>query len=167
MLPHGQKVDYDIITQKHLSVVVFVWDTASATTTLVKEYHPGPNKVMLGAVAGMCENEKHTSILQAAQHELEEEAHLRTDHWYSLLNEGAIMPFDKYSNNRFIPYLALDCEPVKSAKPLDDEEYITIHRNVTYNEMMELMASGQINVVSTYTIMLGLKKLKDLGIKVG
>eukprot|EP01031_Cornospumella_fuschlensis_P039746 gene39746-48390_t len=121
---------------------------------------------MLGTVAGMCENGKHSSILQAAQHELEEEAQLRTDNWYPLLNEGAIMPFDKYSNNKFIPFLALDCEPVKSAKPLDDEEYITIHRNVTYTEMMDLMASGQINVVSTYTIMLGLQKLKHLGIKV-
>ena len=42
ILPTGKNVSYDIIHQEFPSIVVFNWDTASATCTLIKEYHPGP-----------------------------------------------------------------------------------------------------------------------------
>ena len=42
ILPTGKNVSYDIVHQEFPSIVVFNWDTASATCTLIKEYHPGP-----------------------------------------------------------------------------------------------------------------------------
>lgn len=167
ILPTGRHVLFDILTQRHLSVVVFVWNTATRTTTLVREYHPGPNKFMLGTVAGMYEVEKHKSVLEAAQHELEEEAQLTTTKWYPLLdNVDVHMPFDKYSTNQFIPFLALDCTPLEHAKPMDDDEYIEVIHNVSLKEVKNLIKHGQINVVSTYAITLALEKLRELGIDV-
>jgi len=164
-LPTGHNATFDIVTQRHESIVVFVWDSKSATTTLVREYQPGPHKYLYGTVAGMFESHKHESPLQCAEHELEEEAHLQTNNWYPLLEQtNTYIPFDKYSTNRFYAYLALDCLPVTNPKPLDDEEEITIHPNVTYPEMMEVMKKGEMNVVSTFAILLGLQKLDELGI---
>lgn len=165
LLPNGKIANFDVLHQKHLSVVVFVWDSASATGTLVREYHPGPERFLYGTVAGMCETGKHDSAIQAAKFELEEEAHLQTDQWYPLLQEvGTMMPLDKYSNNNFLPFLALDCHHVANPREVDDEEIISIHHNVTYNQMMRLIKTGNMNVVSAYTIMLGFQKLLELGI---
>lgn len=165
LLPNGKVANFDVVFQKHLSVVVFVWDSASATGSLVREYHPGPERFLYGTVAGMCEGGKHESAIEAAKFELEEEAQLQTDKWYPLLQEvGTMMPLDKYSNNNFLPFLALDCQPVMNPRPADDEEFISIHHNVTYHEMMNLIRNGNMNVVSTYTIMLGFQKLLELGI---
>lgn len=165
MLPNGHIANFDIVHQKHLSVVVFVWDTTSATGTLIREYHPGPERFLYGTVAGMCEDGKHNSALEAAKFELEEEAQLQTDRWYPLLEEaGTMMPLDKYSNNNFLPFMALDCQPVLNPRALDDEEFISVHHNVSYDQMMDLMQKGNMNVVSTFTVMLGFQKLIELGI---
>ena len=113
----------------------------------------------------MYESKKHLTPLEAAQFELEEEAHLRTTQWFPLLSgENVTAPLDKYSTNHFYAYLALDCEEVEHPKPLDDEEFIIIERNVTYKKLTELVSTGQINVVSSYAILLGIRKLRELGI---
>ena len=164
-LPTGENATYDILTQKHLSVVVFIWDSTTSTTTLIREYHPGPERYMYGTVAGMYENKKHDSPLEAAMFELEEEAQLMSSQWHSLLLHHDInMPFDKYSTNKFYPYLALDCKKVLEPKPMDAEEFISVHPNVTYHDLIQLINSGQMNVVSTYTILLAFNKLDELGI---
>ena len=121
---------------------------------------------MYGTVAGMYEKKKHSSPLEAAQFELEEEAHLRTSEWYPLLSgdDDTSAPLDKYSTNKFHAYLALNCEEVSHPKPLDEEEYIIIERNVSYRRLMQLVTSGQINVVSSYAILLAIRKLRELGI---
>ena len=123
-------------------------------------------RFMYGTVAGMYEKKKHSSPLEAAQFELEEEAHLRTSEWYQLLSgdDDTSTPLDKYSTNKFHAYLALNCEEVSNPKPLDDEEYIIIERNVSYRRLMQLVTSGQINVVSSYAILLAIRKLRELGI---
>ena len=46
ILPTGKNVSFDIVHQKFPSIVVFNWDTASATCTLIKEYHPGPQVII-------------------------------------------------------------------------------------------------------------------------
>lgn len=164
-LPNDNEATFDVVIQKHLSVVVFVWDSSSATGTLVREYHPGPDRFLYGTVAGMCEAGKHNHAMEAARFELEEEAQLRSDNWFPLLAQESIkMPFDKYSNNHFLPFMALDCHRVCNPRPLDDEEFITIHHNITYDQMMGLILKGEMNVVSTYTILLGFQKLQELGI---
>lgn len=166
-LPNGKSATYDILTQRHLSVVVFVWNSTSSTTTLIREYHPGAEQFLYGTVAGMYESSKHSSPLEASQHELEEEAHLQTEQWIPLLDTvDTSMSFDKYSTNRFFPYLALDCTAVTNPRPMDDEELITVQHNVPYKRMMELVTAGQMNVVSSYAILLGVRKLREMGIKV-
>lgn len=166
-LPNGKSATYDILTQRHLSVVVFVWNSTSSTTTLIREYHPGPEQFLYGTVAGMYESSKHSSPLEASQHELEEEAHLQTQNWIPLLDsQDTSMSFDKYSTNRFFPYLALDCTAVANPRSMDDEELITVEHGVPYARVMELISSGQMNVVSSYAILLGVRKLRELGIKV-
>jgi hypothetical protein len=167
-LPSGKQASFDILTQKHLSVVVFTWNTTDSTTTLIREYHPGAEKFMYGAVAGMYESSKHLSPLHASVLELEEEAQLRTasHNWIPLLDtQETSMSFDKYSTNRFFPFLALDCTFVADARPMDDEELITVLRAVPYSRMMQLLTSGEMNVVSSYAILLGVKKLREMGIK--
>eukprot|EP01040_Poterioochromonas_malhamensis_P004728 gene4728-5073_t len=164
-LPNDKIIEIEVLKHRHESVVVFSWNSTSKTTTLVREYHPGPELSLYGTVAGMYEKSKHHSALECAEHELEEEAQLRTSKWYTLLGSEAIsMPFDKYSNNRFYPFLALDCEKVENGRPLDEGEYITIHENVTYQDIMKLIETGKMNVVSTYTCLLAFKKLDELGI---
>ena len=171
-LPNEKIIEIEVLKHRHESVVVFNWDSKKRTATLVREYHPGPEQTIYGTVAGMYEKWKHSSALECAQHELEEEAHLRTDKWFSLLEtpstdgqEGAGMAFDKYSNNRFHPFLALDCEKVSNPKPLDPGEFITIHENITYSQIMDMIKTGQMNVVSTYTSLLAFQKLEELGIE--
>ena len=165
-LPNEKKASYDIVSQKHLSISVFIWNTTTSTTTLIKEFHPGSEKFLYGVVAGMYETSKHNSPLHASQLELEEEAHLKTDKWIPLLDTAdTSMSFDKYSTNRFYSYLALDCEHVANPAPCDDEELISIEHGVSYRDMMRLVTSGQINMVSTHAILLGVQKLRDMGVK--
>jgi hypothetical protein len=164
LLSNGKVASYDILTQKHLSVVVFAWNSTTKSTVLVREYHPGPETFMYGTVAGMYEFQKHSSPLQAAQFELEEEAQLTSDVWVPLLEAtDSGMPFDKYSTNRFFPYLALDCTSVMNPRSMDDDELITVVKDVSYETLLTLIQKGQMNVVSTYAILLGVQKLKDMG----
>ena len=74
------------MTQGAPSVLVVPWCTESRTTTLLREWQPGTDRVLWGVVAGMVEEEagygshsaatgtKHSGPLQAAQYELDEEA---------------------------------------------------------------------------------------------
>jgi len=166
-LPTGQVASYDILTQRHLSVVVFAWNSTSSTATLIREFHPGAEKFMYGTVAGMYEFHKHKSALEAAVFELEEEAQLKTEKWIPLLDEmDTSMPFDKYSTNRFFPFMALDCDFVQNSRAMDPEELITIHHGVTYKQLLDIISKGDMNVVSTYTILLGVRKLNEMGIRV-
>jgi NUDIX domain len=166
VMPNAKSVLFDVVTTNGMpAVAVFVWDKESCTATVLQEYHPGPEKMMHGVVAGCFESHKHSSPLECAAAELEEEAHLKTSTLIPLLQDGeTTVPFEKYSDNRFYPYLALDCEPVANPKPLDDEEYIIIHKNVSYKRLMEMIAAGQFNVISSYTILMAIRKLTEMGL---
>jgi hypothetical protein len=168
LMPNNETVvDFDVLKQKSESVIVFVWDTRTRTTTLIQEYHPGIERLMIGTVAGMYERDKHSSALEAAQFELEEEAQLLSRQWIPLLHiDQTVIPFDKYSDNRFYAYLALDPELVETARMPDVEEHIVVFRDVGHRQLMELVSSGRINVLSSLTILLGLKKLKELGFEI-
>jgi hypothetical protein len=120
---------------------------------------------MFGAVAGMFEEKKHESPLICAKCELEEEAQLSSNVWIPLLNnETTDVPFEKYSDNKFHPFLVLDCVPVEKPRPMDDDEYIVVHRNIPYDHLMDLILSGKMNVISSYTALLAIRKLTEMGI---
>ena len=164
-LPNNKTAAFDIVEQKSPSVTVFIWDSESSTATLVQEYHPGIEKMMYGAVAGMFEGHKHATILDCAKDELEEEAQLASDTWIPLLEDAsAAIPFEKYSDNKLYPFLALDCRPVLNPKPADDEEFITVHRNVSHSRLLSMISAGELNIISSFTVLLGIRKLVELGI---
>jgi hypothetical protein len=162
--PNGSIKDFDILNTA-TSIVVFNWDSRTKTTTLIQEYHPGIEKALYGTVAGMYEDHKHSDPLECAQFELEEEAHLRSSKWIPLLNnDNATVSLDKYSDNKFHAYLAIDCEKVANPREIDEEEYIVIKDNISYNELMQLISSGQMNVLSSYASLMAIQKLKELGL---
>lgn len=164
-MPHNRTVFFDVVTQNAPSVSVFIWDTHSSTATLVQEYHPGVEKMMYGSVAGMFEAHKHETVLDCAKAELEEEAQLSSDTWIPLLGDSkSCIPFEKYSDNQLFPFLVLDCKPILNPKPADDEEYIIVHKNVSYSRLLDMISSGQLNIISSFTVMLGIKKLIEMGI---
>ncbi len=80
--PHQRIVDFDIIDQARTSrgaVIVFAWNSTSKTATIIREYMPGPHRVLSGLAAGIIEDEKHAEEIEeeislvAARYELEEE----------------------------------------------------------------------------------------------
>ncbi|CAM9663143.1 unnamed protein product [Discosporangium mesarthrocarpum] len=162
--PAGKIFSYDVITQEHPSVLVFVWDTQTNTTTILKEYYPGMDRLMYGVVAGNYESNKHSSALQAAAYELEEEAHLHEGTWYALLRDGTTtVGAGKYSSQVFYPYLVVD--PVVKGEPraLDEGEYIEYVRGVTVEEVRAMVHGGDMSVTSGYAAMLAIEKLRELG----
>lgn len=165
VLPSGIQTSYDIYTQSAPCVVIFVWDTITKTTTLLREFYPGPMKVMYGAAGGVFEEKKHNSPLECAQMELEEEAQLRADNenWIPLVTGGQGMPFDKYSDNILHPYLVLNCQLVDNPLPMDAEEWIIVERNVSYTRLMDLIVDGQLTFPTTIAALLGTRRLQELG----
>ena len=165
--PDGKKLVFDILSNNKCGgVTMFVWNTKTRSATLVKEYSPGPHKVLLGTVNGCFETDKHESAEQCAEFELEEEVQMRVTHQKNiipLIEAGGAVPLDKYSDNRFYSFLVLDAEPVLDPRKQDEEEYIIVERGVGYDELMRLMKRGEINVASSYTILMGIKKLEELG----
>ncbi len=154
------------------SVSMFVWDTKRKVCTLVEEYHPGPGKLLYGTINGQYEESeggKHTSAKECAKFELAEEACLeaKDEDIISMLPEGVTTPMDKYTDNRFHPFLILNPVPVReeNARPLDEEEYITVKDGLSYDDLMVLISEGKVNVVSTYTILLGFRTLEKMGVE--
>lgn len=75
---------------------------------------------------------------QAAEFELDEEAHLHQGTWHALLKDGATMaPAGKYSTQLYHAYLVID--PVVKGKPraLDDGEFIEYMRGVSLEEVCD------------------------------
>lgn len=172
--PNGKNVTFDILTQggeavksSKGSVTVFCFNRKDRTATLVREFHPGAECLQLGTCNGMYEADKHSSPLECAQMELEEEAQLRCadENWIPLCDptfRGICM--DKYSDNFLRPFLALDAEPVVDGRPPDDEEFISAERGLKYDEVMRLVRSGGINVASSHCVLLAYRKLDDMDI---
>ena len=166
VMPNKKVFQFDILSQGNPSVVVFTFDTKRKTTTLLREYQPGPNQLLYGTVAGMyeCNNGKHANALQCAQYELEEEARLRSEKWIPLLNDDETsIPFDKYSDNRFYLFLALYCQLVENPRERDAGEFIDVEHGVSKEKLLDIIHHGQINVASSFCILLGIRKLTELG----
>lgn len=142
-------------------MTVFAWDTRTKTATLVREYHPGPHKMLVGCAAGLVEFDKHNSdIKMAAQHELEEECHLVGGTWMELCEPIAM---DKYTCVCITAYLVMDAVIEENPKPMDHEEDIEIIRNVSPGEIRRMIKEGEMNVVGSWVCLLALEKLRELG----
>ncbi|OBZ87778.1 hypothetical protein A0J61_04182 [Choanephora cucurbitarum] len=163
----GRVVEWDVVghnTPYPTFVVVFTFDTKKKTTTILKEYAQGTNEVKYTCVAGSFDRRKHANILEAAQHELSEEAHLKGGEWINLLPEDhsadGISEL-KWGRNRFIPYLCLD--PVQDDAPMarDAEEYIQVVRDVSIEDLKKFITKAEMMLPSVQTTWMALEYLKD------
>ncbi|KAL7533384.1 hypothetical protein ACHAWF_004474 [Thalassiosira exigua] len=190
-IKNSDVVHYDVIGQAHAAaVIVFAWNSKNKTATIVREYMPGPHRVMSGLAAGLVENGKHSSVegtgepdtLLAARYELEEECHLAGGTWYRLTEDGVsgqllkciniaysrfsihnTVPMDKYAVTEITPYLVIDPHHVPDPRPLDDEEDIEIITGVSAGEILQMIREGDFNLVGGYGALLALEKLRELG----
>ncbi|CAB1099379.1 unnamed protein product [Ectocarpus sp. CCAP 1310/34] len=159
---------FDVVHQEEPSVAVLVWHTQTNTLTLIKEFAPGREEVAHGVVAGMYEKNKHDSPLQAAKYELEEEAHLLGGTWHTLCEDDeTTVNADKYSSNEFYCWLVVDPYVTPTPKPMDDEEFIEIRRGVSMQECMRMVGRGELSIVSSFVVLMGARKLRQLGLLEG
>ncbi|CAM9630049.1 unnamed protein product [Phaeothamnion confervicola] len=162
--PTGKEHTFDVVKHDGPAVLVFIWDTKTQTTTLIREYSPGQMGVLPGVVAGLVEG-KHASALQAAQFELDEEANLCGGQWYPCLEgEGVLIPASKYATDRFHVYLVVDPEESPDPRPLDDGEWIQVASGVGLPELRQMMLAGEMTAVSALCCYMGLEKLREIGL---
>jgi 8-oxo-dGTP pyrophosphatase MutT (NUDIX family) len=162
--PNGKVVDFDLVGMAGAgsAVVIFAWDSLQKTATLVREYHPGPNKFLFGAAAGIVEDDKHNGNVElAAQHELEEECHLAGGSWHLLTPKPLAM--DKYSTTTIRAFLVIDASHVPDPRPQDHEEDIEIIQNVSVDEIMTMIRRGEMNVVGAWACLMAIAKLREMG----
>jgi hypothetical protein len=159
-MPTGEVHTFDVLASERESVLVFPWCSATKSATLIREYSPACQSFDSGVVAGIVEKDKHASALEAAKFELEEEGHLTGGTWFPLLSRTSGL--DKYNESRFHVFLVLDPSKATSPRALDDAEYIEIESGVSACEVRSRIADGQLSVVSSYTCLLALEKLREL-----
>jgi hypothetical protein len=98
--PSGKSVAYDVLSHgSSRSVFVFPLRADGRTVTMLREYCPGPHRLMLGFPAGFVEDEKHASVEDAARAELSEEARLKCGRLVPLAGPAGIAA-DKYASNQ-------------------------------------------------------------------
>lgn len=96
--------------------------------------------------------------------QLDEEAHLQGGTWYPLGDTAdTTINADKYSTNEFYCWLVVDPEITPNPRALDDEEFIEIVRGVSIQSAMSMLTRGQMSVVSGFVVLLGARKLRQLG----
>lgn len=115
-------------------------------------------------VAGGVDSKKHVSILEAAQHELSEEARLCGGKWIPLLPEGHPGVSElKWGRNRFFPFLCID--PVLDPNPRarDLEEKIDVLSNVSLKEFKDMVLQGTVMLPAVQTSIMALDWLQQNG----
>mmetsp|Transcript_10696 Transcript_10696/g.16386 ORF Transcript_10696/g.16386 Transcript_10696/m.16386 type:complete len:125 (+) Transcript_10696:652-1026(+) len=119
---------------------------------------------MNGLVAGMFEVKHGGSPEKAAIWELSEEANLKLGEKTQLIplapETAGGFSQDKYSSAHFQPFLALDCEADERPRQRDREEDITVHRNVSPEDLTTMIKTGKMNVPSTAFALMGLHWLE-------
>lgn len=97
--------------------------------------------------------------------QLEEEAHLQGGTWYPLCeDEDTSVNADKYSTNEFFCWLVVDPEVTATPRAMDDAEFIEIERGITMEGAMTMLSRGEMSVVSAFVVLMGARKLRQLGL---
>lgn len=96
---------------------------------------------------------------------LEEEAHLSGGTWHALCDDAeTTVNADKYSSNEFYCWLVVDPYVTPNPKPMDDEEFIEIKRGISMQQCMSMLGRGELSVVSSFVVLMGARKLRQLGL---
>ena len=142
-LPAGKgQAQRDLIF--HNGAVAVLPITDEGKTILVKQYRKAIERTSVEVPAGKLEKGENADPQAAALRELEEEIGYTAD--LELL-------YDFYSaigfcNERIKLYVATNLKPVENPRPLDDDEFLELYE-LTYEECMELVASGAIQDAKT------------------
>ncbi|KAI7903035.1 uncharacterized protein BX663DRAFT_509317 [Cokeromyces recurvatus] len=165
----GRVIDWDVVghdTSYPTFIVVFTFNTKTKTTTLLKEYAQGTNEIKYTCVAGSYDRRKHTSVLEAAQHELSEESYLKGGEWINLLpkdyTDDGISEL-KWGKNRFIPFLCLDPIQDDSPRERDPEECIEVIHHVSIQDLKRFITRAEMMLPSVQTAWMALEYLKEHG----
>ena len=149
-------------------VVVFAYDSASATATLIREFAqaaPPHAATVLGLPCGGYDPKKHGSMEEAARRELSEEVHLTGGTWHRLLPEGHPGILEaKWCRNRFTPFLCVDPAADDAPGARDAEEHIQVLRGVSLERLREAMAGGEMLPPSVQTCVSALERLRREGL---
>jgi hypothetical protein len=169
------------------AVTMFVWNSTSSTATLIREYNPSVKRCIFGVAAGSIDGDKHVSPMQAAAFELSEEAQLKGGRWIKLTTTSSSersakasvsasmlansaeavevgVAQDKYIQQMFHAFLVIDPVVDENPRQLDDEEDIEIVRNVTIHSILQMIKTGELNIVGGWTALLAIEKLREIGL---
>ena len=133
LLPDGKTAGRELIFHKGAVAVLAV--TPEGKIIIVKQYRKAIEAVSYEIPAGK---------LAAAARELEEETQYKGDleliyEFYTAIG---------FCNERIKLYVATNLKPVENPRPLDDDEFLELYE-LTYEECMELVASGAIQDAKT------------------
>ena len=164
-------LDYEIVQQRapDAAVLIVVWDTATHTTTLIREYMPSRKAFGYGLAAGMVDPH-HANPAAAARAELQEECQLTIGGSTAPEKQGLLLltppegvVLDKYCTTRMIVYLAIDPIPNKEAVARDAaEEGMQVVEGVPLSTVLRLLRAGEFSVVASWAILLAVRKLREL-----
>ena len=143
------------------SVVIFPFDSRTGSCSLIREYCPGVHAIKSGIPGGLFEERKHQNLLDAARHELNEEAGLKGGTWIALAPEG--VPQDKYSRNRLHPYLVIDATVDPNPRSQDETEQIQVEHGVSLREARRRLLAGDMPAPAAMVTLMALEKLRELG----
>lgn len=106
---------------------------------------------------------KHSSSLEGAAAELEEEARIRCEAWVDLL-DGRTVPQDKYQRESVWFYLCTEAVKVVGGRERDREEDMDVVEGVTARQVGELVREGvmQSNQVAAALLALDTLRAKAL-----
>jgi hypothetical protein len=115
--------------------------------------------------------DKSIKVLESLKHEIkdwksidEKIESILEEREKNILKNNIINTIDKYSDNRFYVYMALDCAKAETPRQMDEDEFIVVENGFSKTELMHVIYNGQMNVASSFAILLGLNKLKELGL---
>lgn len=85
--------------------------------------------------------------------------------WHALCDDAdTTVNADKYSNNEFYCWLVVDPHVTATPRALDDEESIEIQRGITMKQATRMLTGGKLSIVSSFTLLMGARKLRELGL---
>ena len=128
----------------HKGAVAVLAVTPEGKIIIVKQYRKAIEAVSYEIPAGKLEVGEAGDEMAAAARELEEETQYKGDleliyEFYTAIG---------FCNERIKLYVATNLKPVENPRPLDDDEFLELYE-LTYEECMELVASGAIQDAKT------------------
>ena len=132
LLPDGKTAGRELIFHKGAVAVLAV--TPEGKIIIVKQYRKAIEAVSYEIPAGKLEVGEAGDEMAAAARDLE-----LIYEFYTAIG---------FCNERIKLYVATNLKPVENPRPLDDDEFLELYE-LTYEECMELVASGAIQDAKT------------------